>query len=63
MKRASTPQQIAPLEAENENQPVESVALAPENVPEPGPTTAPALVKLTEHSTDAYYVHHWGINE
>jgi hypothetical protein len=67
MKRTSTLQPVAPSETQEPNLPVESAALAPgnapENVPEPAPTTTQAPHEILERGEDRYYARHWGINE
>ena len=63
MKRASTPRNVAPSEAEKPNLSAESVRLPPENIPEAERRTTRAPDERPERSGVSYYVQHWGINE
>jgi hypothetical protein len=63
MDQTSAPQPIAPSKAEDPNLPVESVALTPENILEPAPTTTRAPPEILKRGDDRYYAQHWGINE
>jgi len=63
MNRISAPQPVAPPETLEPNLPVATLALAPENVPEPAPATIPLPPEILQGGDDGHYARHWGINE
>jgi hypothetical protein len=66
MNQTSSPQPVAPPEAENANAanaPAESAALTAENLLEPSPPTAQVPSEILEWIDERYYPYHWGINE
>jgi hypothetical protein len=63
MNRIFAPQPVASPETQEPTRPVASVAVAPENVPEPLPMIIPAPPEIFEGGDEGHYAQHWGINE
>jgi hypothetical protein len=63
MNRSTHSQNVAPPKAEHPTLPLEPVALAPNDMSDPAPTTPRAPEEILDWGEERFSVRHWGINE